>query len=222
MGRVSYLLRVVAARPSRHARRGRDRARRRPAATSSASTSSSAGRAARSTTSWSTLPPGGLADRLITARSRSPASSSSRCGPTSAAPTCTATSSWSTRWPADPARGARAAGGRRRRGVFRAGWAVVVEDGRRSPCCREPGARRTSTGWTLPWLPLRGAAPDGARARTWVPERWAVLGIELAARRWGGRRARCWSGRTGGPRFRRSEVLRLAHLAGIAATVSGR
>jgi hypothetical protein len=54
----------------------------------------------------------------------------------------------------------------------------------------------------------------------WVPERWDTLGTELVAAPVGGPDRVVLVGRPGGPRFRASEVLRLAHLAGIAATVT--
>jgi hypothetical protein len=54
-----------------------------------------------------------------------------------------------------------------------------------------------------------------------VPERWHDLGIELAAAPVGSADTVVLLGRPGGPRFRHSEVMRLAHLAGIAATVLG-
>jgi hypothetical protein len=47
-----------------------------------------------------------------------------------------------------------------------------------------------------------------------------VLGIELAAAPLDVPERAVLLGRPGGPRFRASEVLRLAHLAGITATVS--
>lgn len=119
---------------------------------------------------------------------------------------------------ADPARGLEVLA-EATPGVFRAGWAVVVEEGP-VVVCASPGAPDLS-GLELPWLPLeapRRMAPEEA----WVPERWAVLGTELAAAPVGRPSRAVLVGRSGGPRFRASEVLRLAHLAGIAATVSGR
>ena len=107
-------------------------------------------------------------------------------------------------------------------GVFRAGWALVVEqapDGTLAVCA-SPGAPDL-VGLELPWLPLvapRRMAPE----ESWVPERWEVLGTELAAAPVGRPERAVLVGRAGGPRFRASEVLRLAHLAGIAATVTGR
>lgn len=108
-------------------------------------------------------------------------------------------------------------------GVFRAGWAVLLEA---DP--HEVGATvlHASAGAPdvgavdLPWLPLTTAQrldPEAA----WVPERWEVLGTELAAAPVGGPSTAVLVGRPGGPRFRGSEVLRLGHLAGIVATVTG-
>lgn len=101
-------------------------------------------------------------------------------------------------------------------GVFRAGWAVLLDAG--------TGAVHASAGAPdmddvpLPWLPLAGARrlePD----EPWVPERWEALGTELVAAPVGSADRAVLVGRPGGPRFRASEVLRLDHLAGIVATV---
>ena len=107
-------------------------------------------------------------------------------------------------------------------GVFRTGWAVLVERG--APGVRALHASAGApdmTGVDLPWLPLATARRLDVREQ-WVPERWEVLGTELAAAPVGAPGTAVLLGRPGGPRFRASEVLRLAHLAGIAATVSGR
>ncbi len=105
-------------------------------------------------------------------------------------------------------------------GVFRAGWAVLVEaapDGAR--VVREsPGAPDTD-GLQLPWLPLDTAQRLPANA-AWVPERWRDLGTELAAAPVGRPDLVVLVGRAGGPRWRDGEVARLAHLAGITATVA--
>lgn len=102
-------------------------------------------------------------------------------------------------------------------GIFRAGWALLLEAG--------PLVLHASAGapevhdLELPWLPLTAARrlePGAA----WVPERWEVLGTELAAAPVGSPDRVVLVGRPGGPRFRASEVLRLGHLAGIVATVS--
>lgn len=108
-------------------------------------------------------------------------------------------------------------------GVFRAGWAVLVtatQDAERAAVVlhASPGAPDIE-GLTLPWLPLANARRLDV-GEQWVPERWNVLGMELAAAPVGSPEQAVLVGRPGGPRFRASEVLRLAHLAGIAATVS--
>jgi hypothetical protein len=107
-------------------------------------------------------------------------------------------------------------------GVFRTGWAALVERG--APGVRalfaSPGAPDL-TDVDLPWLPLGTARRLDVR-EDWVPETWGALGTELAAAPIGAPTRAVLLGRPGGPRFRASEVLRLAHLAGIAATVEGR
>jgi hypothetical protein len=101
-------------------------------------------------------------------------------------------------------------------GVFRAGWALLV-----GPAGQLGGSAGAPdlTGVALPWLPLATARRMDAREQ-WVPERWNTLGTELAAAPVGTAGTAVLVGRPGGPRFRASEVLRLAHLAGIAATVT--
>jgi hypothetical protein len=103
-------------------------------------------------------------------------------------------------------------------GVFRAGWALVVEPGP-TVLHASPGAPDLD-GVPLPWLPLPSARRLSHR-ESWVPERWDVLGTELVAAPVGAPERAVLLGRPGGPRFRASEVLRLTHLAGIAATVAG-
>lgn len=106
-------------------------------------------------------------------------------------------------------------------GVFRAGWALLLEqrgDGTLLSPAASPGAPGTEA-LRVPWLPLTSARRMDAREQ-WVPERWKVPGTELAAAPVGGPGRAVLVGRPGGPRFRASEVLRLAHLAGITATVS--
>ena len=107
-------------------------------------------------------------------------------------------------------------------GVFRTGWAALVERG--APGVRALHASSAApdlTGVDLPWLPLTTARRLDV-ADDWVPERWGALGTELAAAPVGSPDRAVLLGRPGGPRFRASEVLRLAHLAGIASTVTGR
>ncbi len=106
-------------------------------------------------------------------------------------------------------------------GVFRAGWAVLLEGGPDDARTVEGSSGAPDvTGLTLPWLPLTGARRMSPH-ESWVPERWNTLGTELAAAPVGRPDRVVLVGRAGGPRFRASEVLRLAHLAGIAATVNG-
>lgn len=100
-------------------------------------------------------------------------------------------------------------------GVFRAGWAVLLDA--TGPAAHSPGAPDLQ-GVPLPWLPLAGARRLGAD-EAWAPARWRDLGVELAAAPVGQPGTAVLVGRPGGPRFRDSEVVRLAHLAGIAAMV---
>ncbi|TAL21307.1 MAG: ACT domain-containing protein [Frankiales bacterium] len=102
-------------------------------------------------------------------------------------------------------------------GVFRAGWAVLLEAGP-TVLLASAGAPELDA-VDLPWLPLASAQRLDPEA-DWVPERWEVLGTELVAAPVGSPDRVVLVGRPGGPRFRGSEVLRLGHLAGIVATVS--
>ncbi|MGZ6793906.1 MAG: ACT domain-containing protein, partial [Mycobacteriales bacterium] len=101
-------------------------------------------------------------------------------------------------------------------GVFRAGWALLLGPG--GTVCASAGSPDLS-GVALPWLPLATARRMDTKEE-WVPERWDTLGTELVAAPVGSPDQVVLVGRPGGPRFRASEVLRLAHLAGIAATVT--
>lgn len=97
-------------------------------------------------------------------------------------------------------------------GVFRAGWALLVDAGTVRGASRgapEAGAVALPTGRA------RRIRPD----ETWIPETWQLLGTQLAAAPIGPTALSVLLGRPGGPLFRDSEVLRLGHLAGIAATV---
>ena len=101
-------------------------------------------------------------------------------------------------------------------GVFRAGWAVLLTTG---PTVLEasPGSPDLET-VALPWLPLATGRRLDLR-EAWVPEHWRALGTQLIAAPVGPDLA-VLLGRPGGPSYRDSEVLRLNHLAGIAATVA--
>jgi hypothetical protein len=100
--------------------------------------------------------------------------------------------------------------------VFRAGWALLV--GQEGVLAHSPGAPEVRDLAVLPLdEPRRVSATE-----PWVPARWHDLGVELVAAPVGDPGTAVLVGRPGGPRFRDSEVLRLAHLAGIAATVGAR
>lgn len=106
-------------------------------------------------------------------------------------------------------------------GVFRAGWGLLVRaegDCRAEVLVASPAAPQV-TALDLPLLPLASArrvAPD----EEWVPGSWRALGTEMAVAPVGRQDLALLVGRPGGPRFLDSEVVRLAHLAGLAATVA--
>ena len=108
--------------------------------------------------------------------------------------------------------------------VFHSGWAVILDgSGRPGPLAPEcvvaaSEAAPGFVGLTLPWLPLPGPRllPSD---ESWLPERWQEMAIEMMAVPFDTARA-VVLGRSGGPAFRRSELLRLAHLTGIATTVA--
>jgi hypothetical protein len=101
-------------------------------------------------------------------------------------------------------------------GVFRASWALLAGP---HGVVASSAAAPSLAGVPLPWLPLASARRIDP-SESWVPEPWNTLGTELAAAPVGAADRAILVGRPGGPRFRASEVLRLAHLAGIAATVT--
>jgi hypothetical protein len=105
--------------------------------------------------------------------------------------------------------------------VFHSGWAsVLAPDGNGTgTVLATSDAAPAFDGVPLPWLPL--TAPqllpsDG----DWVPARWQDLAVEMMASPLDDRGTAVVVGRSGGPAFRRSELLRFAHLTGIAATVA--
>lgn len=105
--------------------------------------------------------------------------------------------------------------------VFRSGWAVVLsatrDDGWEVAAASE--AAPAFDGLTLPWMPLTGPRLISSEEE-WMPERWREMAIEMMATPYGGPGCAVVVGRSGGPAFRRSELLRLAHLTGIATTVA--
>ena len=74
-------------------------------------------------------------------------------------------------------------------------------------------------GLALPWLPLATALllPSD---EAWLPERWREMAVEMMAAPYGDPSTAIVLGRSGGPAYRRSELMRLVHLAGIAASVA--
>ncbi|RBY96635.1 amino acid-binding protein [Blastococcus sp. TF02-8] len=108
--------------------------------------------------------------------------------------------------------------------VFHSGWSVVLDGHAAQRPLAEAAVFAASeaapdfTGLTLPWLPLSGPRLLPSE-ESWLPERWQEMAIEMMAAPYGDGRA-VVLGRSGGPAFRRSELLRLAHLTGIATTVA--
>ncbi|MCU1588931.1 MAG: amino acid-binding domain protein [Frankiales bacterium] len=99
-------------------------------------------------------------------------------------------------------------------GVFRAGWALLIDRGRVVGSSR--GAPEVDGVCLEPLGRARRYEPNEG----WIPQQWQLLGTELAAAPVGEPTRVVLLGRPGGPLFRASEVLRLGHLAGIAATVA--
>jgi ACT domain len=105
--------------------------------------------------------------------------------------------------------------------VFHSGWAAVlaVPTPGQVQVVAASDAAPSLEGVPLPWLPLTSPLllpSDGA----WVPGRWQELAVEMMAAPLGDDGTAVLLGRSGGPVFRRSELLRLAHLTGLAAAVS--
>jgi hypothetical protein len=105
--------------------------------------------------------------------------------------------------------------------VFHCGWAVVLDCGPGGTWTVRAASEAAPefAGLELPWMPLTGALllPSDD---DWLPERWREMAIEMMAAPYGGEACAVVLGRSGGPAFRRSELLRLVHLTGIASTVT--
>jgi hypothetical protein len=104
--------------------------------------------------------------------------------------------------------------------VFHSAWAVVLSatDGTWEVAAASDAAP-IFDGVTLPWMPL--TAPRLLPSDDdWLPERWRDMAIEMMAAPYGGPGCAVVLGRSGGPAYRRSELLRLVHLTGIATTVA--
>jgi hypothetical protein len=110
--------------------------------------------------------------------------------------------------------------------AFHSGWAVLLAGSAPDRCAvlAASDAAPEFEGVRLPWMPL--TAPRLLPSEEdWLPERWRTMALEMMAVPFGppqaGEAGRVIVlGRSGGPAFRRSELLRLVHLAGIAATVA--
>jgi len=102
--------------------------------------------------------------------------------------------------------------------IFRAGWALVLGDpvGGRAPVVAASQAAPEIDQLPVPWWPPHPVRPLDA-SEPWAPPGWANLGTELAVATLGegglliGRPALPWLP---------SELVRLQHLAAIAATVT--
>ncbi|WP_101829873.1 ACT domain-containing protein [Frankia canadensis] len=117
--------------------------------------------------------------------------------------------------------------------VFNADWAVLLEQ----VDAGDVRVRETSVGAPtlggddlgVPervrlaprWMPLAQARPIGAH-EDGFPPRWQAVEMALAAAPVGHDHLVILLGRPGGPAFRAAEIERLAHLAGIAASLAGR
>jgi hypothetical protein len=105
--------------------------------------------------------------------------------------------------------------------VFHSGWAVVLttaEDGSWE-VAEASEAAPSFDRLPLPWMPLESPRLLPSED-DWLPERWRDMAIEMMAVPYGDPGCAVVLGRSGGPAFRRSELLRLVHLIGIASTVA--
>ncbi len=103
--------------------------------------------------------------------------------------------------------------------VFHSGWAVVLTGDTSCEVLAASDAAPSFDGMTLPWMPLTGPRLLPSEA-DWLPERWREMAIEMMATSFASPGTAVVIGRSGGPAFRRSELLRLVHLTGIAASVA--
>ncbi len=106
--------------------------------------------------------------------------------------------------------------------VVRVGWALVlrVDDEGRCDAVAQGGGAPDVDGLRAPILadlPRARRLPDDG---DWVPDDWQAVATELAAAPVSTSLV-LLTGRPGGPAMRDIEVARLAHLAGLAAAVSG-
>ncbi|PWW23166.1 ACT domain-containing protein [Geodermatophilus normandii] len=104
--------------------------------------------------------------------------------------------------------------------VFHSGWAAVLQaaDGGCGVLAASDAAPAFD-GMALPWLPLSSPLLLPSED-DWLPGRWREMAVEMMAAPFGDPRTAVVLGRSGGPVYRRSELLRLTHLTGIAAGVA--
>ncbi|MGY1775695.1 ACT domain-containing protein [Geodermatophilus sp. SYSU D00804] len=105
--------------------------------------------------------------------------------------------------------------------VFHSGWAAVLHADGAGGCevLAASDAAPAFEGMRLPWLPL--SSPRLLPSEDdWLPERWREMAVEMMAAPFGDPHTAVVLGRSGGPAYRRSELLRLTHLTGIAASVA--
>jgi hypothetical protein len=110
--------------------------------------------------------------------------------------------------------------------IFRASWALLVGcpppyDGTSKVIASSSAAPELVEDEVekFPWCPMKSPTLLDPEADG-VPPIFALLGTEVMGAPMGDSRQVVLVGRAGGPVFLRSELLRLAHLIGIAATVS--
>jgi hypothetical protein len=104
--------------------------------------------------------------------------------------------------------------------VFHSGWAVVLSAANGTwEVAAASDAAPIFDGVTLPWMPLSGPRLLPSED-DWLPERWREMAIEMMAAPYDGPGCAVLLGRSGGPAYRRSELMRLVHLTGIATTVA--
>jgi hypothetical protein len=104
--------------------------------------------------------------------------------------------------------------------AFRAQWAMVLEA---TPFAlprivAASAAAPREREFATPWMPLAAARRFGADEE-WVPEAWTDRNIEQAGAPVNGPYQALLLARAGGPAFRPSELMRLAHLAGLAGSL---
>jgi hypothetical protein len=100
--------------------------------------------------------------------------------------------------------------------VLRVGWCMVVRGSEFHRLAGSGGAPETEPD-SAPWLPItQAAALDGT---DWVPSVWQEMNTALVAAPLGDPYTAVLAGRPGGPAFRPAEVVRLAYLADIVATI---